>query len=237
MDTKTITPSKPKDIKKKGKGKKIIAIIIILAVIIGVGYIVLQKAGVIKTLQMAYQLQKQQQLSADDKKIVDQLSKIMLLSNDYTPTMAIITDIDKLKAEQPGFFADAKNGDRLIIYPNQAIIFDAGANKIVKVGVVQFNSTQPQVQVVPFAILNSTSDEAKLTAMKEKLTKTFNNAVVVNEGKSAKWDYPETIVIDLTGKNTDLSKLGEAIGAKVSALPEGETAPAGASFLIIIGQN
>lgn len=48
--------------------------------------------------------------------------------------MAIVTDIDKLKEDQP-FFANAtKNGDRLIIYPDMAIIYDAKANKIVKVG-------------------------------------------------------------------------------------------------------
>ena len=90
-----------------------------------------------------------QQLAAEDKKILDQLKKIILLPDNVTPTMAIITDVDVLKKQQPGFFANAKTGERLIVYPDMALIFDPEANKIIKAGGIQF--VQPQATPAPTA--------------------------------------------------------------------------------------
>jgi hypothetical protein len=73
---------------------------------------------------------------ADDAQVLARLKTIILLP-DTVPTMAIITNADILKSQQPGFFANAKNGDRLIIYPDLAIIYDYSANKIIKIGPVQ----------------------------------------------------------------------------------------------------
>jgi hypothetical protein len=75
--------------------------------------------------------------AAEDKKVLDQLKKIMLLPDNITPTMAIITDADILKKQQPDFFANAKNGQRLIVYPDTAIIFDPQTNIIIKAGGIQ----------------------------------------------------------------------------------------------------
>lgn len=68
---------------------------------------------------------------------MDQLKKIILLPDNIDPTMAIVTDVTILQKQQPGFFANAKNGERLIVYPDLAIVFDAEANKIIKTGGLQ----------------------------------------------------------------------------------------------------
>jgi hypothetical protein len=104
-----------------------------------------------KTWRIAKQLQEQQKVAENDKEILTQLKKIILLPDNVTPTMAIITSAETLKKQQPIFFNDAKDGDHLIIYPDMAIIYDAGLNKIMKVGPVQTaapvtsvsSSTQP----------------------------------------------------------------------------------------------
>jgi hypothetical protein len=75
-------------------------------------------------------------IKIEDSQIISRLKTIIILP-DVAPTMALVTDANILKNQQPAFFADVKNGDRLIIYPNLAIIYDYEANKIIKVGPVQ----------------------------------------------------------------------------------------------------
>ena len=77
-----------------------------------------------------------------DQQILAQLKKIIFLPDDIAPSMAIVMDDQTLKKQQPEFFANVKNGDRLIIYPDLAIIYDYNANKIIKIGPVQNVSSQ-----------------------------------------------------------------------------------------------
>ncbi len=77
-----------------------------------------------------------------DQQILTQLKKIIFLPDDVTPSMAIVLDAQALKKQQPKFFANVKNGDRLIIYPDLAIVYDYNANKIIKIGPVQNVSSE-----------------------------------------------------------------------------------------------
>lgn len=121
-------------------------IVLIVAVAIYAIYLVLDRAGYIRAFQLGRQLQQQEQAQSQDAKVLESLKQIILLPDDFTPTMAVINDIDALKAEQPDFFAFAKNGDRVVVYPTLAIIYDYEAGKIIKVGPVQV-----QQQEVPVA--------------------------------------------------------------------------------------
>jgi len=222
--------------KKMPKVLKIILCVLFIAFVAFGIYAALSNAGYIKAFKTVWQLQNQQQ---QDQKVLTQLKKIMFLADDVTPTMAVITDIDALKKQQPGFFANAKNGDRLIIYPEQAIIFDAAANKIIKVGPVQLTQT-PAAQPVNFAIYNSLRDDptnAKTAEMEVKIKAAFNNAVVTVKENSAKFDYPKTLVIDIAGNNPDIQKIADALGANLSGLPIGEKKPEGVAVLVIIGKE
>lgn len=60
---------------------------------------------------------------------------------DETPTIASITDKDKLKS-QP-FFKNAENGDQLLIYPKTklAIIYRESSNIIINVGPITLSDT------------------------------------------------------------------------------------------------
>ena len=136
---------KLKETERQSFNQKVVVIcvgIIAVLVILGGGtYYILNRMGYIQALKMAVQYQKQVALNKADQQILAQLKKIILLPDDVAPTMAVINNIDALKKQQPGFFANAKNNDRLIIYPDMAIIFDIGANKIIKVGPVQTANT------------------------------------------------------------------------------------------------
>lgn len=78
-------------------------------------------------------------VSAEGARVLAQLSKIMVLPEGTNPVIASVTNANVLKSQQ-AFFADVKNGDWVIIYPGLAIIFDAKANIITKVGPVQISN-------------------------------------------------------------------------------------------------
>lgn len=146
METKTIKSKKiteeKEDKLQPEEGPRSIlsfkeAILIAVVVILVAGFYALNRAGYIKDLPLAEQVQKEEQISVEDSKILAKLKTIIILPDDVIPTMALVTNADVLKQQQPVFFANVKNGDRLVIYPDLAIIYDYKANKIIKVGPVQ----------------------------------------------------------------------------------------------------
>jgi len=65
--------------------------------------------------------------------IVTLVGELIVLPEEEQPTVATVTDPDRLR-DQP-FFAKAKVGDRVLIYTNarKAILYDPAAHKIVEV--------------------------------------------------------------------------------------------------------
>lgn len=70
----------------------------------------------------------------DTVKLVREVGKIMLLPADETPTVATISDKEKLKDQT--FFAKAEDGDKLLAYGGkymQAILYRPSIHKIINV--------------------------------------------------------------------------------------------------------
>lgn len=65
--------------------------------------------------------------------IISKVSRLMFLPADEQPTVATVSDPEKLKDQ--AFFANAKKGDKVLIYTNakKAILYDPEADKIVEV--------------------------------------------------------------------------------------------------------
>jgi len=68
--------------------------------------------------------------------IVDQVSRHVLLNTQEEPTVLTIKDLSSLKAENPQFYKNAKNGQKILIYSNQIIIYDLEQDKIVNMSSV-----------------------------------------------------------------------------------------------------
>jgi len=131
--TETQTEAKKKDVKWLFK---LIPYIIVLAIgIYGGTYLVRQKPTWFGLPQGTTQAQ------AEVNALVAKVSKLMVLPTDETPTIATVTDVNAIK-EQP-FFAQAQNGDKVLIYQNagEAILYRESENKIIKFGAVNFNQT------------------------------------------------------------------------------------------------
>jgi len=80
------------------------------------------------------------QVQEETAKLVAQVSKLIVLPEGETPTIATVADPEKLQS-QP-FFAKAKKGDRVLIYANarKAILYDPENNKIIEVAPINIGS-------------------------------------------------------------------------------------------------
>lgn len=83
------------------------------------------------------------------KALVIKVGKLIVLPEGEEPTIATVTDPELLR-DQP-FFANAKKGDKVLIYANtgKAILYDPAEDKIIEVAPVSIGPTQPQPQPQP----------------------------------------------------------------------------------------
>ena len=78
----------------------------------------------------------------DTEKLVAKVSKLIVLPEGETPTIATVSDPEKL-ADQ-AFFAKAKKGDKVLIYASakRAILYDDESNKIVEVAPINIGDSK-----------------------------------------------------------------------------------------------
>ncbi|KKR63058.1 hypothetical protein A2210_00750 [Candidatus Woesebacteria bacterium RIFOXYA1_FULL_40_18] len=113
---------------------------IVVAILLGVGLTVYG----IKLRPEVLGLSKgQAQVQAEVDALVAEVDKLIDLPKDEKPTVATITDIEKVK-DQP-FFKNAKNGDRVLIFTNakKAILYRPTEKRIIEVGAVNINQASP----------------------------------------------------------------------------------------------
>lgn len=179
----------------------------------------------------------------ETKTVTDAIKKFMELPTDEEPTIATVTDSEKLKDQD--FFKNSQNGDKIVIYTNarKAIIYRPSTNKIIEfapllIGDQNGTTDQQQTQAEPIkiAIYNGTN-VAGLTAEYEAKFKDVSNISITDKTNATKRDYTKTLVIDISGKYKDtLAQVAQLVGGEVAtALPEGEAKP-NADILVIAGK-
>lgn len=93
--------------------------------------------------------------SNDSDKILASVRALILLPEGEVPTIATVSDLEKLK-DQP-FFAKAKLGDKVIMYPKakKAYLYDSVANKILEVAPIaldtQIGNQAAAIEAAPVA--------------------------------------------------------------------------------------
>lgn len=161
--------------------------------------------------------------------LVAKVKNHIVVPTDEEPLIATVLDVEKLKAEQP-FYAGAKNGDKLIIYSDKAILYDAVNDVLVNVGPVTIEGDLiKKILTVDIRNGSQTAGAAKTfaTSLEQKGYKT---GVV---GNAANTNYKGVTLVNLKGK--DLSALEAEYGVTaVTALPDGELTSS-ADAVIIIG--
>lgn len=179
----------------------------------------------------------------EGKKLIEKVGKLIELPQGEEPTIATITDKERLK-DQP-FFQRAENEDKVLIFTQakKAVLYRPGLNKVIEVAPINIGtaSAQPkEAEAIKIALYNGTT-KVGLTrtaeaGLKSKLPD-LSLEVVVREN-AEKSDYTKTIVVDLSGRNSAQAlKVAQALSGEVAKLPEGESKPKGADLLIILGEE
>lgn len=183
----------------------------------------------------------------ETESLVSALGKLMELPSDETPTVATISDKEKLKEQT--FFAKAENGDKLLAYTKsmQAILYRPSTNRIINVAPLiidqaDIDKQEKRVSVTPtptnlkIAYYNGTETIGLASESEKVVKKTYPSYETSAVSNASKKDYQETLVVDLTGKHQAVaSALAELLGGKVGNLPEGEVRPI-ADVLVISGK-
>lgn len=175
--------------------------------------------------------------------VLEAVAKHLVLPSGETPTVASVTDSEKLKS-QP-FFASAVNGDKVIIYSGakKAILYRPDIDKIIDVAPVNIGSqatSSAETTPLPVRVIlyNGTSTVGLTKTYEATLKTRVPDAVVVDRDNAKRQAYEKSVLIDLSGaKSTQAQELASSLGLEVSDLPEGETKPEGADFLIILGAD
>ena len=76
------------------------------------------------------------------KVITERIGKFMELPQGEVPTLATVSDREKLKGQQ--FFLNAKNGDKVLVYSKakKAILYRPSTNKIIEIAPVNIGASQ-----------------------------------------------------------------------------------------------
>lgn len=173
------------------------------------------------------------------------VGKLIELPTGETPTVATVSDITKLK-DQP-FFANAKNGDKVLIYAKakKAILYRPTENKLIEVALYNppaLAQTTPSptktTGKAKVALLNGTTIVGYTKTVEDQLQTKVPQAEVVVRDNASRSDYTKSIVVDLSGNNKALaSSLASTLIGSVGSLPSGENTPQGVDILVILGSK
>lgn len=166
-------------------------------------------------------------IPSDVKTLIEKVGRLIKLPEGEVPTVATVSDLDQLR-DQP-FFANAKPGDKVLVYPGakKAILYDPIADKIVEVGPVNFPTPTDNNQQLKIGLYNGT-DTSGLTNQLEKDLQNgkIDDFKITAREYTQKLNYANTLVIDLTGENKQSAdEIAGILDAKIGKLPAGEIDP------------
>ncbi len=211
--------------KSTGKATKILLIVIVVIAMALAGltyYFYNQVQNIKKNPNIVSQ--------AEVEHIVSRVGQLIDLPKEETPTLYTVQDKEKLKDQL--FFANAQNGDKILVYikAKKAIVYRPKDNKLINVGPITIDpKSLPQV-----ALIDAGGD---LNAMTKKIADKFPDTVSVSATAIAKNrnSIKQVTVVDVTGQSGELAKqIAAEVGGAVGPLPAGELAPEGANILVYV---
>lgn len=219
--------------------KRILIILLSILVIAAVGF------GAYRYILLSQEVARLKTSPTDAAKkeaesLVSQVRALIAVPSDEMPTIATVSDPEKLKANV--FFANAVAGDKVLIYTQakKAILYRPGEKKIIEVAPLSIGTSSAQLvsSEITFVLYNGTTVTGLTKKYETELKEKIPTAVIVDRDNAKKQEYEKSLLIDLSGTKSDQAKeMATALGLNVSELPDGETKSEGADFLIILGAD
>jgi cytoskeletal protein RodZ len=124
-------------------GKKIfmwIVILLLLAGVIGGGVLAYKKYQDVKKENENLTSNPQEAVKKEQENLIKSVGALTDLPSGETPTIATVSDASKLKSQT--FFANAENGDRVLIYTNakKAYLYRPSTNKVINIAPVNIGN-------------------------------------------------------------------------------------------------
>lgn len=224
------------------KKKRIITLISILSLIVFICLI-----GLIIFFFLQYQrsqnlLQNPTEAAKEEiRAVITEIGKSIILPEKEQPTIATITDVNKLNT-QP-FFKQAKDGDKVVIYPltRKIILYRPSLQKIVDITAMSVDTsapvTTPTVQVpAQVAVLNGTPITGLAAKTALLLEQKVQDMLVIKKTTASEVIYKKTIVsfsdMRFEKKAQEIAKIVEG---QIGKLPEKEQIQ-GADIIILLGR-
>lgn len=173
----------------------------------------------------------------ENKNITDNVKKLIDLPLNETPSVATVTDREKLKSQD--FFKKSENGDKILIFneSKKAVLYRPSVNKIIEYAslIDSAPSSSPSPSPATITIFNGTKITG-LTSELEKQISDLDNISIQDKTFASKNDYSENLVLDLSGSHgSEANKIAQKIkGTLITSLPDGEVAPS-TDILVIAG--
>ena len=83
----------------------------------------------------------------ENQKLIAHIGKLIILPEGESPTIATVSDPEKLKDQ--AFFANARRGDKLLLYPSskKAFLYNPTYNKIVDIAPITIGSSAKKPEI------------------------------------------------------------------------------------------
>lgn len=201
-----------------------------------------------KQLRQEYEfIATQDSIDGLETELIAEINSIIYLPPDEQPTIATVTNVEKLKQEQP-FFADASNGDKLLVYAKsqQAFLYRPVEKKLVKVGTFVSNDVQGSSikafenrEPLQVEIRNGSSTVGAAGKTRDEIID-LNFINVRSVSNASRANYEETLIINLAPEEKQdmvdvlTKRLNNA--SVINELPLSE-ASSSAEILVIIAED
>ena len=184
----------------------------------------------------------EQAASYEIEKIVDQVGKLIDLPQGETPTIATVTDPQKLNDQ--AFFEKAQTGDKVLIYNNakKAILYRPSTKKVLEVAPInigeQKNETaSPSQQEIKFVILNGTQSAGLAGKYRNLVTQKVSSAQILSVGNYSQNDVEKTFIAQSSNTNsTQQEEIAKTLEIETGAVDSSQI-DKGADFIIVVGRD
>lgn len=195
------------------------------------------------------ELKKNTQNTASDAIVSekDKVARLIELPTDEEPVLATVTDKNKLNDQQ--FFANSKNGDKVLIYEKarKAYLYRPSTDKLIEVSTLNITSDTSNRSSIPKKIQtdltrvilrNGTHIDGLAATLESEINNAIPDIIVTTKENAVDDKYKKTLVIALNEKSRQkTAALAKYLNAQVSDLPAKENKPANAEILVIIGND